>query len=64
MSEKVYCVDASGGPYYNTGEKIAKGQVLGKDETGMDVVSSVSGTVCAIAFDGKTHCFKVKIKKE
>jgi len=64
MCEEEYCIDASGGPYYNTGEKIRKGVVLGKDERGEVVVSRLSGTVDRIHFNGETHCFIVKVANE
>ncbi|MCE1247327.1 MAG: hypothetical protein LWY06_11840 [Firmicutes bacterium] len=64
MQEMEYCVDASGGPYYSTGEQIQKGRVIGKNSEGVDVVSSIDGTISGVSFDGKTHCFMVKVTQE
>jgi hypothetical protein len=64
MFEQEFCVDASGGPYYNSGEHIQKGRVIGKNPDGIDIVSSVNGIVSGVSFDGKTHCFMVKVSEE
>ncbi len=64
MNEEEYVVDACGGPYYNSGEDIRKGEVLGKDENGDEVVSQISGQVCSVDFDGRKHCFNVRVKQQ
>jgi len=63
MPEEEYHIDASGGPYYQTGERIKKGEVLGKDENGDQVVSGLNGVVKRICFDGVNHCFDVKVEE-
>ena len=64
MTEEDYVVDAAGGPYYNAGEHVRKGEVLGKDENGVEVVSRINGIVRNVAFDGKSHCFNLKVIKD
>lgn len=64
MNEEHYTIDACGGPYYNQGETIKKGEVIGRDENGDEVISKTNGVVCAVGFDGINHCFDVKIVEE
>jgi hypothetical protein len=56
-----YLVDAGHGPSVALGEKIIRGQEIGRDGEGRVISSEVDGTVSLIRFEGRDHQFRVSV---
>jgi len=66
MEKKVVrvLVDATTGPTVSIGQKVKRGQVVGRFPDGSSVTSPVSGIVKACTFDADKHLLCLFIEKE
>ncbi|MCP4749501.1 MAG: glycine cleavage system protein H [Proteobacteria bacterium] len=56
-------VDATTGPTVEVGQRVKKGQTIGRTPEGDPVVSPVSGKLSACLFDADTHLLCLEIEE-